>query len=186
MKNALILHGTGSNPEDHWFPWLKSQLELKGYKVWVPQLPKSETPNIEDYNKFLLSDGWQLDQDTVIIGHSSGAVAVLGLLQALPEKTKVNTCILVGSFNDDLDWPNLKELFKVPFDWQKIKSKARKIIFIHSDDDPHCPLEHAQFQAKQLNAQLIIKPGQKHFSIDTAGEQYKQFPFLLELLENEA
>ncbi len=36
---------------------------------------------------------------------------------------------------------------------------------------------------KKLNAKLIIKKGQKHFSIGTYGEKYKKFPFLLKLIE---
>lgn len=176
MKNALILHGTGATPESNWFSWLKKELEKKGYKVWLPQLPQADKPNLGRYSKFLLSRNWDFNQDSVIIGHSSGAVATLGLLQALPEGTKVDTCILVGTFNGSLGWDNLKDLEKVKFDWGKIKSKARKFIFLHSDDDPHCPLDHAKFQAKKLDGELIIKPGEQHFMIE-------KLPFLLTLLK---
>ena len=182
MKNALILHGTNNNSKGNWIPWLKNKLEDKGFKVWTPNLPKATHPNIKRYNKFLLSKNWDFNQDSIIIGHSSGAVATLGLLQVLPEKTKVNTCILVGTFNDDLGWDVLDGLFETPFDWQKIKKKAKKFIFIHSDNDPYCPLEHAQFQAKKLDGELHLLKGQKHFSFNTMGEKYKKFPFLLKLL----
>ncbi len=183
MKNALILHGTNSTPNDNWFPWLKTQLEERGYAVWSPQLPHAEKPNIQRYNKFLFgNENWRFDPDSVLIGHSSGAVAILGLLQALPPDAKVGTCILVGAFKDDLHWDSLKDLFIEPLDFAKIRQHAQKIIFVHSDDDPHCPLEGAEYLKDQLHAQLLVKHGQKHFSIGTAGDQYREFPLILDLL----
>ncbi len=184
MKKALILHGTDDSHLANWFPWLKDQLEFKGFQVWVPDLPRAEKPNLKRYNQFLLSNSpWPVDQDTILIGHSSGAVAILGLLQALPPEIQVNTCYLVSAFKDTLGWDALDEFFNIPISFKKIKSKASKFIFIHSDDDPHVPLEHAQYLSKQVAGQLIIKKGQKHFSVSSFGEQYRQFPFLLELIE---
>lgn len=179
MKSALILHGTNGYPSRNWFPWLKIELEKKNYKTWVPQLPGADYPNIKKYNKFLLSSDWEFNQESVLIGHSSGAVAILGLLQDLPKDVSVDTCILVGVFKDDLGWPNLGGMFETPFDWNYIKTKAKRFIFIHSDNDPYCPLEHAQFISKKLSGELIIKKGQKHFNVSTVGEKYRQFPFLL-------
>lgn len=142
MKNALILHGTEGTPQDNWFPWLKDELQKKGYNVWVPQLPHAEKPNIKRYNKFIFGNSdWKFDEDSVLIGHSSGAVTILGILQYLPDDVTVGTCVLVGSFKNNLEWDVLDGLFEEPFDFKKIKSKAKWFIFIHSDDDPYCPLD---------------------------------------------
>lgn len=165
MKNVLILHGTNSNSSENWFPWLKGELEKIGYKVWVPDLPHAEKPNIERYNQFLLANKeWVFDNESIIIGHSSGAIEILGLLPSLPEDTVVSTCILVGSFKDDLGWDSLKELFLTPFDFEKIKKHAKQFIFIHSDNDPYCPLEHAEYLSEKVNGKLIVIRGQGHFS----------------------
>ena len=165
MKNALILHGTDANSLDNWFPWLKKELEKKGYKVWVPDLPHAEKPNIDRYNNFILSNkDWDFNDESIIIGHSSGAVEILGLLEAFPKETVVNKCFLVGSFINDLGWDSLKELFLKPFDFEKIKKHSKEFIFIHSDNDPYCPLDHAKYLVEKLNGQLIIIKGQGHFS----------------------
>lgn len=182
MKNALILHGTGNNPHGNWFPWLKDELEKKGYLVWVPNLPNSAKPNTKNYNDFILGNTrWSFNEKSILIGHSSGAVAMLGLLQELPEGTTVDTCIFVSAFKDNLGSEEFNGLFEKPFDFERIKTKAKKFIFIHSDNDPYCPLEHAKFLAKKLGGELIIKKGQGHFNLEH-GPEYKEFPFLLELV----
>lgn len=185
MKRVLVLHGTDGSSKDNWFLWLKRELEEKGFEVWVPNLPVSKKPNITRYNDFIFQNKrWIFDENTSIVGHSSGAVAILGLLQHLPEGTKVNTCILVGSFKDDLGWEALNELFLEVFNFDLIKSRAKKFIFIHSDNDPYCPLEHAQYLSGRLDGELIVKKGQGHFSTGKNPE-YTKFPFLLEVLDNE-
>ncbi len=183
MKNVLILHGTKGNSADNWFPWLKNKLEKKDWKVWVPDLPNAEKPNLQRYNQHIFGNhNWEFTKDSCLVGHSSGAMAVLGILQALPVGVTVDTCILVGAFKDDLGREDLREIFAKPFDFEYMQTKA-KIIFIHSDDDPYCPLDHALYLADQLGAELITKRGQKHFSISTCGEEYRKFPLLVRLLE---
>jgi predicted alpha/beta hydrolase family esterase len=186
MKNALILHGTNGNSQHNWFPWLQKKLEEQGWKVWVPDLPHAEKPNTKRYNEFLLSNKeWQFTDETILIGHSSGAVEILSLLQNLPDGTKVQAAFLVGAFKNDLGEDFLKEMFLEPYDFPKIKTRSKKFVFIHSDNDPYCPLDHAEHLANILDGKLIIKKGQKHFSMGTAGPQYKEFPVLLELIEKE-
>jgi len=180
MKNALVLYGTGGNAKKNWFPWLKEELEKEGWKVWVPDLPQADKPNIRHYNKFIFANKvWEFNKDSILVGHSSGAVAILGLLQESPEGIQVDTCYLIGVFKNDLGWDSLNGLFEKEFDFEKIKSKAKHFIFIHSDNDPYCPLEHAQFLSKKLHGKLIVKKGQKHFSVSTFGKKYSKFPFLL-------
>lgn len=182
MKNALILHGTNNNSKKNWFQWLKQRLEERGWKVWTPDLPGADEPNPKVYNEFIFNSDWEFDEDSVLIGHSSGAVEILSLLQHLPEGTKVDKAILVGAFRDNLGVPELSRLFDEEFDFKKIKTKANRFVFIHSDNDPYCPLDHAEYLSRQLDGELIVKPGEAHFSISTAGEKYKEFPLVLDLL----
>jgi predicted alpha/beta hydrolase family esterase len=184
MKNALIVHGTEGYPTENWFDWLRQELENEGWKIWVPQLPESDKPDVGRYNKFLFSNkDWKFDSESIIVGHSSGAVATLGILQDLPEGIQIDTAYFIGIFKDAKGWDSLEGLFARPFDFEKIKKSAKRFIFIHSDDDPYCPKEDAQYFAEKLGGELIVQKGQKHFSIETAGESYSKFPFLLNLIK---
>ncbi len=184
MKNALILHGTASSSESNWFPWLKEKLEDRGWNVWAPDLPGAMHPNIKKYNDFIFSSDWEFNTDSVIVGHSSGSVAILGLLQELPHDTTIDTAVLAGSFTNDLGRDDLKGLFEEPFDFEKIRTRARRFVFLHSDNDPWCPLSGAEELAEKLGGELVVVPGGAHLNIGTAGPAYKEFPLLLTMVDD--
>jgi predicted alpha/beta hydrolase family esterase len=181
MKNALILHGTDASPSHNWFTWLKNELEKLDYNVWLPQLPHSERPSTKIYNDFILSNKeFSFTNETIIIGHSSGAVEALSLLEHV--ESKIKAAFLVSAFKDWLGWESLKDLFVPPLNFEKIKDKSDNFIFIHSDNDPYCPLKHPKYLAEQVSGKVIIKTGQGHFNTEL-GNQYKQFPELLEIIQ---
>lgn len=180
MKNALILHGTGNDSTRNWLPWLKKELERRGYTVWVPDLPHADKPNITTYNRFIFPK-WKLNEDSILIGHSSGAVAILGILEQLPETIQVDKAILVAGFTDDLNSDSLKEMFVKPFDYSKIKTRAKKFIFFQFDNDPYVPVWHGEKLQNFLGGELVFMKDQAHFSTTTfPGKKYLQFPELLE------
>jgi len=182
MKKALLLHGTDGSSQSNWLPWLKVELEAQGWTVWVPDLPQSDRPNIQRYNDFIFAHmPWEFDSDTYIVGHSSGAVEALGLLQAFTDDTVIAESILIGSFMDDLGWDSLSGLFEKPFEYDVIRARCRTFTFIHSDDDPYCPLPHAEYLSEKLNGELKVISGQKHFSTGT-DPKYTTFPLLRDLL----
>jgi len=178
MNNALILHGTGGNHNSNWFPWIHRELKNLGWEVWTPDLPGADAPDIRKYNDFILGK-WKFNKDSVIVGHSSGAVAILGLLQAIPKNVVINKAILVAGFTDDLGSKSLSGLFRYKFDWKKIKSKASKFILYHSDDDPYVKLDYGRKLEKSLDAELIILKNQGHFNLEK-GPVYQRFPEVLE------
>lgn len=181
----VILHGTSADHESNWFPWLRKQLEESGHEVWVPDLPDADRPNIEKYNKLLLDSGYDFS-DSVVIGHSSGAVAILGLLQALPEDTKIYTAILVGSFTKRLSespsWDMLRELFDKPFDFDSIKQKSGKFIFVHSEDDPYCPIDQAEFLYSKLGGEFVRFKDKGHFT-KRLDPSFDKFPEILDIIK---
>lgn len=185
MKNALILHGAGNDSSGNWFPWLKQELEKIGFKVWVPDLPNSDQPIQKDWLEAV--SGWELNRESVLIGHSSGATLILRILERLPDNVEVNKAILVAGPLDkgsvEKFWPFKEDICKGRFDWKKIKTSAKEFILIYSDNDPYdCGQRHGEEIHKHLGGQLIIKKGQGHFNLER-GEKYRQFPEILELID---
>ncbi len=186
MKRAVILHGTDSHPTHNWQPWIKEQLEARGYEVFAPELPGNNAPNRKTYDLFLRESGWDFT-DNLLIGHSSGATTVLNLLASdwLP---RIKAAVLVGTFlNEDLlydvDWYNnqiFKNLFPSEgFDVNKIKQKVEHLYFIHGDEDPLCDYETAKSFSKQVGGLFISVHGAGHFSNPT-----KELPEIITTLED--
>lgn len=184
MKNALVLHGTNDSSKGNWFQWLRKELEGKDWKVWVPDLPQADAPNMQRYQNFIFSSDWKFNNESVIVGHSSGAVAILGLLQMLPEDVVIDTAVFVGAFRNDLGRDDLRGLFEESFNFAKIRASAKRFVFLHSDNDPYCPLEGAEYLSGELGGELIVVPGASHFSLGAGGSSYEKLPVLLDILND--
>lgn len=183
MTKFLILHGTDASPDANWFMWLKGKLIGQGHKVWLPQLPQSDKPNAKNYTNFIFGNkDFVIDSDTILIGHSSGAVEILSLLQHLPNDTVIKSAILVSAFRDDLGWDKLAGLFDEPLNFEEIKAHCDRFVFVHSDNDPYVPLEQAKYLSEELGGDILLFEGQGHFNTELNPE-YKQFPELLEVIE---
>ena len=172
MKNALILHGAGNNSQGNWFPWLKTELEKRNYKVWAPDLPNSDWPKLNDWLKIIFADkDWSFDEKSVIIGHSAGATLILRILEKLLEKVRIHKAILVAGpveVGTKSEYRQYREdLVKESFDWEKILNACEHFYFILSDNDNYeCGVEQGKIMQQHLGGELIVKPGQGHFNLE--------------------
>jgi leucyl-tRNA synthetase len=108
--NFVILHGfTGSN-EKNFIPWLKHELEAKGYRVQAPQLPHTEAPTEAEQVAYVL-ENCQFDDHTVLIGHSLGGVVAMKVAEKLPHR--IHSLVLVA--------PALPEAYRTEAYRQKCK-----------------------------------------------------------------
>jgi predicted alpha/beta hydrolase family esterase len=180
MKNAIILHAMEDGPENHWYPWLKAQLEKRGYTVWVPQLPDTNNPQLAKQLPFVLENG-EFSEETIIVGHSAGASLALAVLESL--QVKVKQAILVAGFSF---YPGGDGIVKPAYDWEKIKAHVGEFVVVTSDNDPYGHDEvrgrvMLEMLAMDGSVQVLLK-GQGHMSASN-DLKYKEFPFLLRLIQ---
>ncbi|MDO8574826.1 MAG: alpha/beta hydrolase [bacterium] len=179
MKNAIILHGTGTRPNEFWFPYLKKELEVRGYNVWLPQLPNAEKPNIHDWLPFILKNG-KFSNDTIIIGHSKGSQIILSILENINKKVK--QVILVSGYAKLIPKDRKSEKLGKP-NWEKIKKHSQNFVFINSDNDPWgCDDKQGKIMFDNLGGTLIIRH-EGHMGSTTYKQPYKKFPLLLKIIE---
>ncbi|MBI4084928.1 MAG: serine hydrolase family protein [Candidatus Liptonbacteria bacterium] len=186
MKRLIIVHGWDGHPKANWFPWLKRELEKKGFEVLVPQLPDPGTPRIEKWVAKLAETVGTPDENTYFVGHSIGCATIAHYLEKLPEEVKVGGAIFVGGFFKELtnlSGPEEEKIaenwLKAPIDFQKVKSHLPKSIAIFSDDDPWVPLDNVDDFRDKLGSEIITKKGMGHFNEDAG---FIELPIVLELI----
>ncbi len=181
MKTALLLHGHGGSDTDYfWFEDTKLYLESKGYSVWWPLLPHTEAPTLEETRNFIEMHMPPVDEQTVIIGHSSACPLILNILESLSATVK-QVILVAGYYIPQSDGQN--SMLPKNFDWVTIKTKATEFILINSDNDPWgCDDKQARPVAEKLNAKFIFAERQGHMGSGTYNQPYRKFEVLKELL----
>lgn len=171
MKRAIIIHCWSGYPEYCWYPYAKRELETHGFEVLVPAMPETDAPKLSLWLPELRRAVGTPDDETFLIGHSSGCVTIMRYLESLSEGERIGGSVLVAGFTDNLGFGELGNFFEIPLDFEGMKKHCPKFVVIHSDDDPYVPLKHSDILKERLGATAIIKHNAKHFSGAADGEE---------------
>ena len=98
MKRMFIVHRWDGTPKSDWYPWLKKELEKKGFKVEVPEMPNTSEPKINDWVAHLKKVVGKLDSKTYFIGHSIGCQAIMRFLEKEDYNGKVGNIVFVAGW----------------------------------------------------------------------------------------
>ena len=183
MSNIFIFHGTEGHPKENWFPWLKNKLEDMGHKVFVPQFPSPPivSAKINEWFDVLKEYEQNINENTILIGHSLGGIFTLRVLEQLTSPVKA--AIFVGApvgVKPILNYDRDSSFSGFTFDWKAIRANAKSFIVFHSDTDPYVALDNGKKLSKELGVELSFVPNAGHFN-KKAG--YTQFDKLLDKLK---
>lgn len=172
VKKAILIHGWGGNPEEGWIKWVGKKLEEKGYEVEMPIMPDSLYPKIDTWVGKLKEVARQVDEETLLIGHSIGCQTIMRYLGNLEDDVKVGKVIFVGgwfnltdeTYEDEEDKEIALPWIEIPIDFDKVKEHCKEFILINSDDDPYVPLSDADLFKEKLNADVIMLKDKGHIT----------------------
>ncbi|MEM2916089.1 MAG: alpha/beta fold hydrolase [Candidatus Woesearchaeota archaeon] len=174
MRRVFIIHGWGGHPNEKWRPWLKSELEKRGFQVIMPQMPDTDIPRIDAWVKHLKDIVGKPDKDTYFVGHSIGCPAILRYLQTI--STPIGGALFIAGFWQSIHEEKLKNdeelaIFKpwltTPINSEKIRKVLKKSIALFSDNDPWIPLSEAEAYRKEIGAEIVIEHNKGHFGEKT-------------------
>lgn len=175
---VIFIHGNGGgdiNKPDGWFPYVKRELEKMGLEVISQNFPDPIYARQEYWLPFLEKLG--ADERTILIGHSSGAVAAM----RYAETHQILGSILVSACYTDLGMESEKisGYYDKPWDWEAIKKNQHWIAQFHSTDDPLIPIEEARFVHQKLDSEYFEYTDQGHFGYPVSK---LEFPEIVEVV----
>lgn len=159
MKAIIIPGNNNTNIKDNWYQAVKRDLQALDLSVIAENMPDADLARKKYWLPFIKKK--LSSKDSILIGHSSGAVAILRYL----EKNKAGLAILVGACYTDLgdDKEKKSGYYDEPWQWERIRNNTRKIVIFASRDDPYIPITEAFFIKDRLNAEYHEYKDEGHF-----------------------
>lgn len=161
MAKVVIIHGNGGcTNQSHWTPWLKAELEKNNILVVSPTMPDNYEAKASIWLPFMRKT-LGCDENTIIIGHSSGAVAAL----RYAEQYRLLGTVLIAACYTDLGYKSeqIAGYYDEPWKWKDIKNNQQWIVQFSSTDDPYIPIAEARHINTQLATEYLEFTDQGHF-----------------------
>ncbi|GAB3829135.1 RBBP9/YdeN family alpha/beta hydrolase [Hymenobacter jeollabukensis] len=180
-KHVYIIPRWGGNSGSDWYPWLKQQLEASSaedqchYEVKPLDMPAWQIPtvsNAADYLAAMLPAERLRQEETYLVGHSVGCLAILHHLAEInkkdPELQVGGVLCVAGWFLIDNPWQDILNWMNAPVDYDRARRAipADKLVVMLSDDDPYTTgyQQNEKLWLERLQARVNILPGRQHFS----------------------
>lgn len=181
MKNIkiILIPGNGNcSIHDNWYQSVGTNLKSHGFNVILREFPDRELARQEYWIPFL-HDDLNANEHTILIGHSSGAVAAM----RYAEKYPILGSVIVSAYHTDLGMETEKfsGYFSEIWNWDKIRANQKFISVIASQDDPWIPITEPRYIQSKLECEYHEFTNQGHFGRDC---NKNQFPEITQIVLN--
>lgn len=174
VRHAVIVHGYGATPTDHWFQNVAGELGNRGVETTVPPMPNPTAPDPDSWADALAKHLRERCippgklHKVALIGHSLGSLTILRLLTTLRPGWTLGRLVLVAGFAGRL--PHLPELDGFAtlstVEVTRLAAHVSQVSVIRSDNDVIVPGEHTDPLARLLGTRSKVVAGQGHFLHD--------------------
>lgn len=172
---VILIHGNSTIRWSYaWMPWIKKELEKLGCNVVAETFPDSIIARERFWIPFL-EEYLETDENTILVGHSSGAVCAM----RYAENHKILGSVLISPCYTDLGDSLEKQsgYYEGLWLWNQIKENQKWIVQFGSKDDPLIPVEEFRHINEKLDSEYTEFKDKGHF-------MDKKFPELLDVIKN--
>lgn len=165
-KKVIIVHGWDGSPDEGWQPWLRNELENRGYEVVAPKLPNAAHPKLSPWLDTIEKAAGKIDGNTIFVAHSLGCITVIDFLAKRVPMTKIAGAIFVAGFYGETSSPEIAEFYDKSIDIDSVTQRIGKRFVVYSDNDELIDVETSKKFAREISAEEIFLPGKGHFNED--------------------
>ena len=157
----ILIHGNGgATINNFWYSYVKNAFEQRGLKVVARTFPDNVLARSSSWLPFLEHE-LKADEHSILIGHSSGALAAM----KYAENHKILGSVLVGTYwtHMGIETEKASGYFDSSWQWEKIKKNQKWSMVFASHDDPYIPIEEQRFVAENLDSEYHEYEDKGHF-----------------------
>lgn len=151
---VVIIPGMGCSPvaQCNWYSWFAAKMKERSIECVLRDFPDPNKCRESIWIPFILDDIGIEPENTVIVGHSSGAACAMRLLEKQGAAAPLKGAILVATAYTDMGDADERnsEYFSRPWKWDDMKEGAENIICFHGTDDHLIPVSEARHIAEKL------------------------------------
>jgi predicted alpha/beta hydrolase family esterase len=161
----LFIQGGGADTHDAWDDKLVDSLRRKlgdAREVRYPRMPNEDDPSSATWGPAILRAVADLDDGSVVVGHSVGATILIHALAEQPPEPALAAVVLIAApFVGEGGWPG--DEFEVPSDLGAKLPPGVAVHVVHGLDDETIPPSHADLFARAIpQAHVHLLPGRDH------------------------
>lgn len=139
-------------------------------ELQIPVMPTPDAPVLAEWiqaiHQMVGTDPAERAR-TILVGHSTGAMACVRYAAALPPGNPIGGLLAVGAWWDlDGEWPQLRAFIDAPLDLAAARANLPRVITLISDNDPVTADSegNAALWRERLDAEVRVIPGAEHFN----------------------
>ncbi len=186
MKTAFIIHGYNGDTLYTFGPWLKSELEKKGYTVFLPSFPIRLEATYSSWSDIMDKYIKYINSDSIVIAHSIGNPFILQYL--VTNNLKIKLYISVAGFCDIFKVPNREDLNKAFVNFaltdaqiNKCKELISNRYSLYSDNDYVVPFNILKNFIHRINSVPVFISGTGHMG---NRENTVELPQIIDIVNN--
>lgn len=156
---VIIIPGMGCSPvmKCNWYSWFAAKMKERSIECVLRDFPEPNQCRESIWIPFLLDDIGIDPENTVVVGHSSGAACAMRLLER-NLGAPLKGAILVAAAHTDLGDAHERrsEYFSRPWKWDAMRGGAEQIVCFHGTDDHLIPVSEARYIAEKLEGDNFV------------------------------
>ena len=126
----------------------------------------------------------QVNGQTVLIGHSTGALFIPHILESL--RQPIRASYLVAGFwgplgSEQFD-PLNQSFIESHLDWQRVRDNSHIVKLFNGDNDPYVPSKASGLLAEKLETNITWISNGGHLNAEAG---FSSFPLLLETIQSD-
>lgn len=185
MKTAFIIHGFNGDTVYTFGPWLKKELESRGYTVIIPEFPIRSEATYKGWSSILNNYLNYFNKDTIVVCHSIGNPFIIKFLSE--NHISIYLYISVAGFCKLFTVPDREDLNKAFKDFMInnseidfCKSTIKFRYSLYSDNDHVIPFDILKDFVNKLDSVPVFISGVGHMG---NRDDIHELPQIIEIID---